>query len=206
MKDYKTIISEITAAVKDIEDEKLKEIAFQRLLEHALTPLPTPSLSTTSIEEGSDSNGKSAVIDLVKVKKSDMIRVKKASTVATPYNLKVVRQDVIEAFQDIHGKYPGLKPYGELKQKLHKYFWILEIGRLKGIEALTNSEIAYLLDTHFREGVTEKQVTNLGAQLKYGFIQRREVNGLTAWRILKDGTDLVTEGNEENGSYIQASN
>lgn len=189
MKDYSSIIKSVSNAVKQIEDDKLKEIAFGRLLEDALNPVPVSSSVQTQ----------AGVVDLTKnegSKDTKKTGKKEKSSGGAPYNLTTVRQEVKDAFRDVHGKQPGVRPYNTLKQKMHQYFWVLEVGRLKDIEAMTHSEIAYVLDTLFREGVTEKQVTNIASQAKAGYVQRRDANGLTAWRILADGTSLVTVGQD----------
>lgn len=185
MKDYKEIVEKITRAVSAIKDEKLKEIAFQRLLDDALVShSPTVPVTITSSPS------------MVRVEQSNEdARAKKArsKSSSTPYNPQSIRDEVKQAFDDVHAKYPGVRPYSSLEQKWEKYLWALEVGRQKGLEVMTNGEIAYVLSNLFSEGVTERQVNNLTFKTKEAYVQKRDIDGKKAWRILADGINLLRE-------------
>lgn len=182
-KDYKTIISEINEAVKEIEDTNLKEIAFKDLLNDALDRRESNSVSGTESVQPPQGN---------QPKKSNS----KRSVTEPPFRLSSVRQELRDAMEDFDPNMVGIKPLNSLKQKWEQYIWVLEIARQKGFDSLTNSEIAYVLSEKFSLGATEKQVNNLTFKAKDGIVFKREVNGVRAWKILQPGIKLIEIGSE----------
>ncbi|OGD10597.1 hypothetical protein A2397_01320 [Candidatus Amesbacteria bacterium RIFOXYB1_FULL_44_23] len=178
MKDYKTIVAEIVDATENIKDEKLKEIAFQKLLEHSLEP---NSSSVSKKVESMDTGNFSKKLGVKKRSKSSVVRD------------KVVREEVKSAFNDVSPNMPGLKPLGSLKQKWEKYIWALVVAKEKGIEMMTNNEIAFVLSEKFSVGVTEKTVNNLTFKVESGFVQKRDLEGTRAWKVLIDGINSIKE-------------
>ncbi len=190
MKDYKTIVTKVVEATEGIKDEKLKEIAFQKLLEHSLAPQAV-SVSKKAGQPGTRHVGANSGI-------------KKRSTSPAIRN-KAVRKEVKSAFTDVTPNMPGIKPLSSLKQKWEKYIWVLVVAKEKGIEVMTNNEIAYVLSEKFSVGATEKTVNNLTFKVESGFVQKRDIDGTRAWKILIDGINWVTEsGKQKTNDESQA--
>ncbi len=180
MKDYKSIISEIVSATEDIQDQKLKEVAFQSLLNSALSS-QQPSVDLTSKEDDSRMPISSARFSPAGKKRSPSPAVRTS----------IVRDEVKKAFIDVTPNMPGVKPLSTLKQKWEKYIWVLGVGKEKGVEMMTNNEIAYILSENFSVGVTEKTVNNLTFKVEAGFVQKRDLDGTRAWKILIDGINFL---------------
>lgn len=176
MKDYKTIVAEIVEATKNITDEKLREIAFQKLLDHSLEPNPSPVSKKTESVEVENSPKKA--------------NIKKRST-SPAIRDNVVREEVKSAFNDVTPNTPGIKPLSSLKQKWEKYIWVLVVAKEKGIDMMTNNEIAFILSEKFSVGATEKSVNNLTFKVEAGFVQKRDLDGTRAWKVLIDGINWV---------------
>ncbi len=176
MKDYKTIVSEVVEATEGIKDERLKEIAFQKLLEHSLEPNMVPVSRKDTPEQ-------------ITTKK---LGIKKRSS-APAIRDQIVRDEVKAAFADITPNMPGIKTLSSLKQKWEKYIWVLVVAREKGIDIMTNNEIAYILSEKFSVGATEKNVNNLTFKVESGFVQKRDLNGTRAWKVLIDGINSVKD-------------
>jgi hypothetical protein len=183
MTDYKEVVKKVKEAVDQLEGEdNLKDIAFKTLLDHALRgneELPT----VQPIHAGTDEVVKSAV---------SKSRAKKSSQPTVPYSDSAIRKEVKEKFEDIDPNISDLKPLKSLKQKWEKYLWVLEVARRKGLDMLTNSEVAYILDEKLSLGVTEKQVNNLTFKVEAGYVAKRSVDGHRSWKILQPGIDWVT--------------
>lgn len=176
MKDYKTIVAEIVEATESIKDEKLKEIAFQKLLEHSLEPNPShASKEAKPVDTGSFPKKANA---------------KKRAT-SPAVRDKVVREEVKSVFNDVTPNMPGIKSLSSLKQKWEKYIWVLVVAKEKGIDAMTNNEIAFILSEKFSVGATEKTVNNLTFKVESGFVQKRDLDGTRAWKVLIDGINWV---------------
>lgn len=177
MKDYKTIVGEVIEATEGIKDEKLKEMAFQKLLDHSLVnPLSSPfprKGGKTSTATGPKAQGAK--------KRSATVAIKEAS----------VREEVKSAFADVTPNMPGFKPLSSLKQKWEKYIWVLVVAKDKGIDAMTNTEIAYILTEKFSVGSTDKTVNNLTFKVETGYVQKRELDGARAWKVLIDGINAI---------------
>lgn len=181
MKDYKTIVKEVVEATESIKDESLKEIAFQKLLEHSLDP------HAESVSKKADGSSTKRVKGSINKKRSTSPAVRD----------KAVREKVKSAFTDVTPNMPGIKPLSSLKQKWEKYVWVLVVAKKKGIEVMTNNEIAYVLSEKFSVGATEKTVNNLTFKVESGFVQKRDLDGTRAWKILIDGINWVTEGGKQ---------
>jgi len=162
MKDYKTIIKEVVEATENIKDEKLKEIAFQKLLEHSLTP---------------DLQLVTKKIDKPPIKDSILNPNPRKRSTSPTVREKVVREEVKSAFVDVTPNMPGIKPLRSLKQKWEKYIWVLVVAKERGINEMTNNEIAYILSVKFSVGATEKTVNNLTFKVEPGFVQKRNIGG-----------------------------
>jgi len=130
MSDYKTIVAEIVEATENIKDEKIKEIVFQRLLDHSLGG----SISTRPTEGNLEDTGK-----------LQKRRVLKKNTVSSAVRGDAVREEIKKAFTDISPNMTGLKPLKSLSQKWEKYIWVLVVAKEKGVGAMTNNEIAWVL-------------------------------------------------------------
>ena len=181
MKDYKAIITEVVEATEGIKDEKLKEIAFQKLLEHSLEPYSVP---VSKKNEGTGVGNSPKNLGAKKRSTSPSIRD------------KVVREEVGSAFADVTPNMPGIKPLSSLKQKWEKYLWVLVVAKEKGIEVMTNNEIAYVLSEKFSVGASEKTVNNLTFKVESGFVQKRDLDGTRAWKVLIDGINWVKGDNK----------
>lgn len=184
MKDYKDIVSKVVDATSDIQDEKLKEIAFQKLLEHSLSP---GSYVTKRRKRG--------------VSKSLTSRAKgsRKRSATTKNNGNVIREDVKTAFEEVTANMPNLKPLGSLKQKWEKYIWVLVAAKEKGVDIMTNAEIAYVLTEKFSEGATEKTVNNLTNKVQSGHVQKRDLDGKRAWKVLIGGIEAIKQSKNGNG-------
>lgn len=179
MKDYKQIIAEIVEATRGVEDEKLREIAFQKLLEHSLNPTAVQDATSTS----DSSTPKTAVVQTRSLRKRSgpSPAVKETS----------VRPEVKTAFSDVAPNAAEYKPLKELKQKWEKYMWVLVVAKDKGIDRMTNAEIAYVLTEKFSVGATEKTVNNLTFKVEDGYVQKTDLAGTRAWKVLVDGIELI---------------
>lgn len=173
MKDYKSIIQSITEAVELIKDEGLKEQAFNRLMEDALA---------INKEEARVPNNHSDASPKTTRQKSG---------VSSPYTPTAIRKEVKSLFSSFDANVQGMKPLRDMKKKWEQYLWILEFARKKSVEAMTNSEIAYVLSDIVHIGGTEKQVNNLNQKIKDGYVQLREVNNIKGWKILSRGIEMV---------------
>jgi len=181
MKDYKTIVKEVVEATKSIKDKNLKEIAFKKLLEHSLDP------HAEFVSKKADGSSTKRVKGSINKKRSTSPAVRD----------KAVREEVKSAFTDVTPNMPGIKPLSSLKQKWEKYVWVLVVAKKKGIDVMTNNEIAYVLSEKFSVGATEKTVNNLTFKVESGFVQKRDLDGTRAWKILIDGINWVTEGGKQ---------
>ncbi len=186
MKDYKEIISKVEVAVKDIKDETLKKIAFERLLEHEL--LMNSDANSHMLKSSGQSSSPTG-----EEKETTKKAKKKKSTYTGPFNIDTVRNEVKTAFQDLTANPQGQVPFDSFKQKFEKFLWVLEFGRKKGVAAMTNNEIAFVLSEKLAQPVTDKQVNNLKQKLKDGLVQVWEIDGKKAWKIVQDGINLVTK-------------
>ncbi len=187
MKDYEKIIQDIYKAVRVIdgkEDGKLREITFERLLDDALGNHGEKKESQSKLQTPHDNT---------------QISRKKPKKVGrtTPFNRAMVRDEVVKALDEVTPNQSGIKTLKSLKEKWQQYLWVLEVGKLKGVASMSNAEIAYVLDDMFSLGVTEKQVNNLTFKVKEGYVQKRTIeNGLRAWRILAEGSELLKQTNK----------
>lgn len=181
MKDYKTIIAEVVEATEAIKDEKLKEIAFQKLLDHSLNPVPFSH--TKGAGEVSNDGPKT--------------QPSKRRSVAPVIKVTSVREEVKSAFTDVTPNMPGLKPLSSLKQKWEKYLWVLVAAKEKGVDVMTNTEIAYILTEKFSVGATDKTVNNLTFKVEPGYVQKTELNSSRAWKVLIDGIDVIKQDDKQ---------
>lgn len=186
MKDYQQIVLNIVQATEAIKDDKLKEIAFQKLLDHALGA----NLETTTNDDAEESS----------TKKSNAKKAKpKQSQATAKANILTIRQEVKDAFSDITPKMPGMKPLNTLKQKWEQCIWVLVVAKDKGIEEMNNNEIAYVLTEKFSIGATDKTVNNLTFKVTSGHVQKRTTtDGKRTWKVLIDGINAVKEEANDN--------
>lgn len=180
MKDYKSIISAITEAVAQIVDPHLKELAFQRLMEDALGGMDATS-PKKSADAGSSRRDKT---------------MSHGQTPREPYHDSSIRKEVKQTFEVVDPNFPGMKPFKTFKQKWQKYVWILEFGRQKGIDLMTNGEIAYVLNDIFHESTTDANVGNLKTKFKDGYVQSRMQGKNKAWKIMQPGIDLISAASQ----------
>ncbi len=184
--DYKQVISDILEAVQQIKDEKVREYTYNRLLENSLSKAKNVS-QTEEANEGANP--------------AKTVRAKrKSASDPPPFRINSVRDEIKVAFEDVNPIQEGLKPLKDLKEKWQMYLWVLEIGRQKGIDMMTNSEIAYVLSERFTRSVTEKQVNNLTFKTMAGYVQKRELeNSTRAWKIMVPGIEILRIEDKTSG-------
>lgn len=188
MKNYKDIISEITSATDVIKDQKIRELAFQRLLEDALGREDSEERQNVFKKPN---QGPQNLESPTHIPTPEKQRSVSKNNPAGPYRIKAVSPQVKNAFSKFDPNQFNLKPFKQIKQKIEKYLWILEYGRKSGIETMTNNEVAYVLGEKLLESVTEKQVNNLKQKVRDGYITKWD----TGWKILQKGIDKVNSPN-----------